>query len=292
MSLFERIREEKARVAADPAVIQAAQAAQEAQRKWEQETEAYRKTEALVAKQKAKQEVALTAGFKNLLKVVGAREQLVEVKKAWGVGRIDMTPQQIPDVATMLGGWSHAHQSFETAPLPKVPGMGLALRHWFRDREEASITGFAGWSNSKGSYYSKHEVSLHAIVGFRESGLPFVATLYGHRRLCERDAWAHIYFYETAYVGSLKAEPPAECMIHNQPETIFPTDRKASKQILEEQLYRICDRGTSFLELEKQAKERIRNDEHLPGRLYNLASPSWHRRLYGFVLYYLHNPPG
>lgn len=281
MGLAEKIREALDKRASNPTVRQAATAAAEAQRNFEIAERNRLKDDVWAAEQEASRRVQLNATLKDFLRLVGSRDLLQEMRRAWTVGRIDRTPEEIPDVAALFAKFNLSQQFPDSPPLPTLPGMGLALRHKIRDTEEGVVAGINGWPDARGSYWSRRELALYTIVGLDESGKPFVTTLHSSQR--SADSPNHnVYFYGTEMVGRAK-DDQTYCIGYGQPEVIFPDDPDKSKQILEGQLFKIGTDSESFLELEKQARHRVINDYNLPGQARHLASPKWHKRLSAYI---------
>lgn len=101
-SLEKRIREAMAKRAADPAVRAAEVAAIEAQINQAKAEKERAQQYKIATKQEAARRAAWDAKLKDLLKLVGAREQLAAIRKVWGAGRIDRKPEQVFDMVAMM----------------------------------------------------------------------------------------------------------------------------------------------------------------------------------------------
>lgn len=285
MGLLERIRAERDRIVANPAVSQAVLVAQEIQRKTKQEWKDQRKAQVLANKQEADQKAALTAELKNLLKVAGARELLTEARKAWGVGKVDKRPSQILDVASFFTAFSHdRHQSPDLTAFPQLPAILLALRHRFRDTESVPcddeldyVFRGAGFNEVRGSHLLEHEVALYVIAGIEKTGLPFVASLAALQR---SDSFLGRAYRSGDRRYHLKRDRDySQCLSHGQPETIFPDNPGRSREILEDQLFKRCTNMPNPLDLVEEARMRVLYDPNLPTYARNTISSVWYRRI-------------
>lgn len=245
------------------------------ERNWSRKHEEQLKVEAWAKKEEAAKKAALKKSLEGLLILVGARQQLEDMRRIWR-GKIDRRPVEIPDANTQVVQFDQDTIS----GLPPLPAMGLALRYRFRDAEEADVE-FYG-AKRDGSYWSRRELFLLALVGFREKGIPYVASLYGSRISLNSPSDAYYISRNKADEGYLKWDPN-DCLGYQGSEEIFPDDPDKSEQVLVGQFLKISEQAPSFRILEAEACERITADRHLPHKAWCEISPFWQQRLAGRI---------
>lgn len=222
-----------------------------------------------------------TLKLSNLLKLVGAREQLAKVRKDWRSGRVDRKLEDVYNIAFVLSRYSFPGPDDNLlSSLPsvesKTPGLGLTLRYRFRDVEEALVDRYDG-PKEKGSYLNEHELFLLTVVGFNETNSPFVVSLAGLRR---SESWlrrAYSSGHRRPY-ADLK-EDNGLCISHSQAEMIFPDKPAESRRVLEGQLSKICKELKNPRRFEEAARYRILHDGNLPFYIRNTVSPVWYQRV-------------
>lgn len=247
-SLAERIAHANAEAAARERA-----AYQEAQRKYQEKEAARLQAVAIATQQEEIRKAALVAELSPLLEVVGAKEQLEEVRKVWGVGIVD------------------------TQPKLEYNRLHLGIRFRFVDSEKV----YGNWGEDLTVYHAsstvwEREASLVVAVGIHSYqeinpsisssyGLSNISVIYGRMSGTYRDI-----------VRSLS---------HAEPETIPIADPYKAKRILEDQLFKIIFSSPSPLELEREAREEINKDPLIPQQVKYRHYPGlrsslpWYKRL-------------
>lgn len=218
---------------------------QEAQRK-SQEAEATRlQAQTIATQQKETERALLIAELSPLLEVVGAKEQLEEVRKVWGVGIVDTQPY-------LKYNRLHLGIRFRFADLEIISGNRGEDLHVYHHASilcetEASITISVGQQldaardSSVGSSYD-----LTAVKKTHYGNPIHDSTLWGYRGR-----------------GLSTAEPEP-----------FPiNDPGKARKILEDQIFKITFRSVPPLELKREGRERITKDPYLRSSL------PWYKRL-------------
>lgn len=286
MSLAERIRAALTERNASPAVIQAKAAAESAQRQLEEDQRQSVQAAVLAYQQKMEQEKETEVQLRDLLKLIGAREQLQEVKKAWQAGRIDRNPEYTSetdykmDVLIKKGFAQYFDVDIKSEddalPIPKAPVVSLALRHRFIDTEEITVQNYY---DNQASHFCTGELSLQTIVGFGETGLPLVATVYRYAKIPCSNNWRIYIGGERHYFGK-RANEGITIIDYKAPEIIDLNNRVKSKEVLEGQLLAICTTDESFLDIENRAKQNIFKNRDFPWRVRQRASSDGYMRVF------------
>lgn len=212
------------------------------------------------AKSKALDEVAiaiqqedatLIAEMSPLLKVVGVRENLEEIRKIWGVGIVDTEPELLKGKDPF---W--------------IPTLALGIRFRFNDLEELSIN-VNQWGPGRASYYHNASVlyKKEAAIVVTVTKYHNMMSFFGTRKV---DAEPKLYGSKYEHEG-LKERWYSRALDRNY--EIISISSKATfsedvpvqaKKELEEQLFQLVLHTESPMILAAKARDRISQDGYIP----------------------------
>lgn len=235
MGLVERIAQAKAEAAANKQATRL-----ETQRKLQVAEAANLQVQALAVQQEADRKVALStliAKLSPLLEVVGAKENLEEVKAIWKVGVIDSTPQLMSESPT--------------------PSVGLALRHRFVDIEPiekyGGDDGGSWYEGQIGTTICQREVALFIITSQIEN-IPTLQTYYGSRMI-DRSTFDRSHCY-----CSFSGATDFQYYNKTNPEQFQVSDPEQAKLLLENQLFKVLNGIPEPVRMQETAREAINKD--------------------------------
>lgn len=228
---------------------------------------------------------------------MGQENSLKKLEKYGQLGKLDDLSQPLSDEHPY--GYPSIFFAKHIKFPRELPGVGIALRYRFYDIEPDGpwVDGFedvSGYYAPTGSDLYLAEVALYVITKIIDSD-PSVLASWQYRHL-NGTRYSPERKYNSNHIDVIES-PTRIDYRHNRssgttrieigPDTIYPSDHNRSKEILERQLLEVCKfRPINPLDLEKDAKRRIIDDEYLPDRIKKRfrpeavsSRPPWYKRL-------------